>query len=332
MDVEGCDGRERGDSLDFELKAALFSLAVSQIVCINIWESSIGLVHSSGMALLRSVLSAFLHIKLPNPLEKTTLYFIVRDYTGLTPTSSHESILKEDITKIWQSLVASEDSEFPAELKFHFVPHKVYANAQFLASVEELRKTIESLALEKLQSHSSKSVRGNDFFIYARMIWNSILESKYLDVPSQQLLLAEHRVNQIKNSCKDRLIELCQPLDSFLEDKTKKELGNDLDYIYKKVMLEGFDVESQPYSKPLNENSDKSQVFEDLRNALENEIVNECLYKLYQKQLILLAVKTNDSFKTHLYEMCSYSQSEVESLESEARLAFEEACKGNHDD
>ena len=32
MDVEGTDGRERGEDQDFERKSALFSLAVSQVL------------------------------------------------------------------------------------------------------------------------------------------------------------------------------------------------------------------------------------------------------------------------------------------------------------
>jgi hypothetical protein len=32
MDVEGTDGRERGEDQDFERKSALFSLAVAQVM------------------------------------------------------------------------------------------------------------------------------------------------------------------------------------------------------------------------------------------------------------------------------------------------------------
>ena len=38
MDVEGTDGRERGEDQDFERKSALFALATSEVLIVNIWE------------------------------------------------------------------------------------------------------------------------------------------------------------------------------------------------------------------------------------------------------------------------------------------------------
>lgn len=38
MDVEGTDGRERGEDQDFERKSALFSLASTEVLLINLWS------------------------------------------------------------------------------------------------------------------------------------------------------------------------------------------------------------------------------------------------------------------------------------------------------
>ena len=43
MDVEGTDGRERGDDQDFERKSALFALATSEVLIVNLWEHQVGL-------------------------------------------------------------------------------------------------------------------------------------------------------------------------------------------------------------------------------------------------------------------------------------------------
>lgn len=65
LDVEGTDGRERGENQvvtlflrmqDFERKAALFSLAIAQVVIINMWEYSVGLYNAANMVLLKTVL------------------------------------------------------------------------------------------------------------------------------------------------------------------------------------------------------------------------------------------------------------------------------------
>lgn len=43
MDVEGTDGRERGEDQDFERKSALFSLATAEVLLVNMWEHQVGL-------------------------------------------------------------------------------------------------------------------------------------------------------------------------------------------------------------------------------------------------------------------------------------------------
>lgn len=55
MDVEGTDGRERGEDQDFERKSALFSLASSEILIINLWEHQVGLYQGANMGLLKTV-------------------------------------------------------------------------------------------------------------------------------------------------------------------------------------------------------------------------------------------------------------------------------------
>lgn len=71
MDVEGTDGRERGEdqassrylcecisltvSQDFERKSALFSLASSEVLLVNLWEHQVGLYQGANMGLLKTV-------------------------------------------------------------------------------------------------------------------------------------------------------------------------------------------------------------------------------------------------------------------------------------
>lgn len=55
MDLEGTDGRERGEDKDFERKSAVFSLASSEILIINMWEYQIGWYNGANMGLLKTV-------------------------------------------------------------------------------------------------------------------------------------------------------------------------------------------------------------------------------------------------------------------------------------
>ncbi|GKD01326.1 protein root hair defective 3 homolog 2 isoform X2 [Tanacetum coccineum] len=101
IDLEGTDGSERGeDDTSFEKQSALFSLAMSDIVLINIWCHDIGREHASNKPLLRTVFMAMLRIFSP---RKTTLMFVIRDKTK-TSDEKLESNLKKDIQRIWDCI------------------------------------------------------------------------------------------------------------------------------------------------------------------------------------------------------------------------------------
>jgi len=62
MDVEGTDGRERGEDQDFERKSALFALATSEVLIVNIWETQVGLYNGANMGLLKTVFEVNLQL------------------------------------------------------------------------------------------------------------------------------------------------------------------------------------------------------------------------------------------------------------------------------
>ena len=80
MDVEGTDGRERGENQDFESKSALFSLALSEVLIVNLWEHSVGLYNGANMALLKTVFEVNLELFARQDASKTCLFFVIRDF------------------------------------------------------------------------------------------------------------------------------------------------------------------------------------------------------------------------------------------------------------
>ena len=62
MDVEGTDGRERGEDQDFERKSALFALATSEVLIVNLWEHHVGLYQGANMGLLKVVFEVNLEL------------------------------------------------------------------------------------------------------------------------------------------------------------------------------------------------------------------------------------------------------------------------------
>lgn len=73
MDVEGTDGRERGEDQDFERKSALFALATSEVLIVNIWEHQVGLYQGANMGLLKTVFEVNLQLFL-----KDSKYGVIR--------------------------------------------------------------------------------------------------------------------------------------------------------------------------------------------------------------------------------------------------------------
>ena len=77
MDVEGTDGRERGEDQDFERKSALFALATSEVLIVNIWEHQVGLYQGANMGLLKTVFEVNLQLFLKDKQCAFLLSFIV---------------------------------------------------------------------------------------------------------------------------------------------------------------------------------------------------------------------------------------------------------------
>jgi hypothetical protein len=76
MDVEGTDGRERGEDQDFERKSALFALATSEVLIVNIWEHQVGLYQGANMGLLKTVFEVNLQL-----FVKDSKYVYLKRYT-----------------------------------------------------------------------------------------------------------------------------------------------------------------------------------------------------------------------------------------------------------
>jgi hypothetical protein len=205
LDVEGTDGRERGEDQDFERKSALFSLAVSEVLIVNIWENSVGLYHAANMSLLRTVLDVHFQLVDPNRTSRTVLLFVVRDYVKKTPKENLISVIKEDLKSIWTSLkrqrINYEDVEDAFDIRVEFLPHKILQPVEFEGEVFALRKIFNNpLASNYLFSGgSASSIEAHDFPLFAGNIWEKIESSKELDLPTERELLAQFRCDEILN-------------------------------------------------------------------------------------------------------------------------------------
>ncbi|KAL8748026.1 MAG: hypothetical protein Q9190_000176 [Brigantiaea leucoxantha] len=219
MDVEGTDGRERGEDQDFERKSALFALATSEVLIVNIWEHQVGLYQGANMALLKVVfevnLELFLKDKKSNP--RSLLFFVIRDHLGTTPLANLRNTLIADLTRIWSGLSkpkGMENSKIEDYFDFAFsvLPHKILRPEQFVSEVAKLgtrfRDGHRDLRRDLLRSEEEldqgiflpeyhRRIPADGFSIYAENVWEQVVNNKDLDLPTQQELMAQFRCDEI---------------------------------------------------------------------------------------------------------------------------------------
>ncbi|EKD17501.1 uncharacterized protein L3040_006616 [Drepanopeziza brunnea f. sp. 'multigermtubi'] len=243
MDVEGTDGRERGEDQDFERKSALFALATSEVLIVNIWEHQVGLYQGANMGLLKTVfevnLQLFLNDKQSNP--RSLLFFVIRDHIGATPLANLRNTLIADLTNIWTTLSKPkglENSRIEDYFDFGFaaLPHKILQPEKFLTEVERLgsrfraghRTTKEHGfdAAHELEGgiflpEYHRRIPADGYSVYAQGVWDQISCNKDLDLPTQQELLAQFRCDEISREVLEAFDVAIQPLEEKQSDAVR---------------------------------------------------------------------------------------------------------------
>nr|XP_025886007.1 protein ROOT HAIR DEFECTIVE 3 isoform X1 [Solanum lycopersicum] len=226
MDLEGTDGRERGeDDTAFEKQSALFALAVSDIVLINMWCHDIGREQAANKPLLKTVfqvkyiaVSLYEHsfrmfynllffdqvmMRLFSP-RKTTLMFVIRDKTR-TPLENLEPVLREDIQKIWDSVPKPQAHKDTPLSEFFNV--EVVALSSFEEKEEQFKEQVASLRQRFFHSIAPGGLAGDrravvpasGFSFSSQQIWKVIKENKDLDLPAHKVMVATVRCEEIAN-------------------------------------------------------------------------------------------------------------------------------------
>ncbi|KAI3678728.1 hypothetical protein L6452_38031 [Arctium lappa] len=228
MDLEGTDGRERGeDDTAFEKQSALFALAVSDIVLINMWCHDIGREHAANKPLLKTVFEVMMRLFSP---RKTTLIFVIRDKTR-TPLENLEPVLREDIQKIWDSVPKPEaHKQTPLSTFFNI---EVVALSSFEEKEEQFKEQVANLRQRFYHSIAPGGLAGDrqgvvpasGFSFSAEQIWKVIKENRDLDLPAHKVMVATVRCEEIANEKYSAFVankEWCA-----LEDAVKSQLVPD---------------------------------------------------------------------------------------------------------
>ena len=270
LDVEGTDGREKEDQKEFEGKSALFSLALTDIMMVNMWMHEVGRFNAANLPLIRTVLEV--HLRL---LDKTgssgveagavkpLLLFILRDCDGETPIEQLQSDVVRDIEKLWTD-VRKPEGMSEAKLADFFdlecvaLPHFVYCKDQWKADVATLSSRFLEPSAEKyvFKGHTGKEVPAEGFADYAKQLWNDIEKDNDLDLPSQRKMLSIVRCERKRVQHLAAFKSQCEAdkwPESATADNFKEEVQSRLDTLLKAFVAEtkGYETEEREKAKNL---------------------------------------------------------------------------------
>ncbi|XP_015066835.1 protein ROOT HAIR DEFECTIVE 3 homolog 2-like isoform X1 [Solanum pennellii] len=325
MDLEGTDGRERGeDDTTFEKQSALFALAVADVVLINMWCHDIGREQAANRPLLKTVFQVMMRLFSP---RKTTLLFVIRDKTK-TPLEYLEPILREDIQKIWDAVRkphAHKDTQLSEffNVEVTALPSYEEKEEQFKDQVAQLRQLFfHSISPGGLAGDRRGVVPASGFSYSVQQIWEVIKENKDLDLPAHKVMVATVRCEEIANEKFSSLMinEDWLALEHEVKEDAVRNFGRRLSSILDNFLSE-YDAESVFFEE--NVRSSKRQQF--MSKALQ------LVHPAFVSQLGHLRVKSLQTFKSQLEQLLRRGEAFAASVRTCSESCITEFDKGCSD-
>ncbi|OMJ85883.1 hypothetical protein SteCoe_12726 [Stentor coeruleus] len=204
IDIEGTDSQIRGDDgAAFEQMSALFALAISDVLMVNMWTSEIGRYKAASVGLLKTIFEV--NLKLFGQEGKKRILFILRDFNDGV---NNLGILKQQISKtmeeIWEKIKKPSHltlcNVFDCfEFDFHTISSKDFKPEEFKREVGVLKdKFSDSNRNDWLFRYKNNDVPIDGVPLYYTDIWSTIHSDKDLNIPSQKEMLANLRCNELK--------------------------------------------------------------------------------------------------------------------------------------
>lgn len=311
LDVEGTDGRERGDDQDFERKAALFALATSEILVVNMWENQVGLYFGANMALLRTVFEVNLSLFHASPttlesnsesssesnagsnsgsgrIPRSRILFVIRDFTAQTPLEQLAITLREDLDKQWKTLAKpaglenSTVSDF-FDIDFQALPHKVWQSENFVTECDNLATKIT----DSFKPEYHRDVPLDGWSVYANNIWQKIEQNKDLDLPTHHELVAKFRCTEISAEAFNAFSQKTEKFANL--EQSIPDFGKELSLL-RSECLQSYDNIAGKYQK---------SVYLEIRKDLEKQL-DDVLLGWYNQHIDILKEESIALFKNDL--------------------------------
>jgi protein SEY1 len=205
MDLEGSDGRERGeDDTSFERQSALFALATADILLVNMWAKDVGREAGAGKPLLKTIFQVNLKLFQPSPgARRTVLLFVLRDRTK-TPLDKLKETWEADLNRMWMAIAkpaAYENSQISDFFEIQYAALSNYEDRtdEFMAETTLLRRrfTDDADDYEGLLRQSPHKLPGQALALSMGKVWEVIHENKDLNLPAHRVMVANIRCEEI---------------------------------------------------------------------------------------------------------------------------------------
>mmetsp|Transcript_3599 Transcript_3599/g.10456 ORF Transcript_3599/g.10456 Transcript_3599/m.10456 type:complete len:858 (-) Transcript_3599:898-3471(-) len=203
MDLEGSDGRERGeDDTSFERQSALFALAAADVMLINMWAKDIGRETGAGKPLLKTIFQVNLKLFTPAPdKRRTVLLFVFRDRTR-TPLPRLIETWQEDLNGIWESIPKPTQYDKTSvsdffEVQYSALPNFEEREEEFRAESVILRRRFTDQEEDTLVRPAEDKLPGQALALSMQKLWQVIREQKDLNLPAHKVMVANIRCKEI---------------------------------------------------------------------------------------------------------------------------------------
>ena len=301
FDVEGTDSKERGDDrFKFEQCSSLFTLAMSDVLMINMWTNDIGRYTASNYGILKVVFEQ--NLKLFQQESEKKIIIVLRDFDpNVDDISKLKETIMNDMRQIWEEIPKPEAfKNKPCSQYFRFefltLAHKFYQEEKFNEDIEEIKRKLRREKDDNKTGNNpdsifslvnyDKNVPIDGFYKYSLDMWTSILNNKDLNIPGQKEMLAKFKCDEIKQMSLDSVEQKINDLDLSSSTQILKDFNDRANSILKEV-LDNYDSLAKNYLP---------HIYQDVRNTLITELANK-MYSSFSNQLKRLIPDYQKEFK-----------------------------------
>ena len=298
IDCEGTDSinRNESDRDKFEKSSSLFSLAITNLLIINMWVTDVGRYTASNYGVLKTVFE--MNFKLFNSLKKIIL--ILRDFDNRFHNFEKIiKILKTDISNIWNEIKKPENYE-NKKLEDFFIfeflslSNYIYERTKFENEINELKLRFNNDNHNYIFNNIiSENIPSDGLGYYIIQLWNEILNEKDLDIPTQKEMLSNYRCQEIKMNV---LKKYENELDNLNKKSSKKNLSDFKNFCInlRDNILNDYDDSVFYYDENV-----KNKIREELDDNISKKLYS-CFLNQSKKLIVLVQNKMRNDLENKL--------------------------------